>query len=142
MKTEPKKIDVINRLLEDCILAYPVSSFIIGVYQQYQRRGWLTKKQLQGLLAKASAIEGMAPERLAALEAIIRKMPDRHKSELPVSKPLYEKDEATGEIIRAILDRYPQHKRVLFLRSKFENNEPLTAAETAELQRFRTLLKV
>ena len=142
MKTEPKKIDVINRLLEDCILAYPVSSFVIGVYQQYQRRGWLTKKQLQGLLAKASAIEGMAPERLAALEAIIRKMPDRHKSELPVSKPLYEKDEATGEIIRAILDRYPQHKRVLFLRSKFENNEPLTAAETAELQRFRTLLKV
>lgn len=142
MKAEPKKIDVINRLLEDCILAYPVSSFIIGIYQQYQRRGWLTKKQLQGLLVKASAIEGMAPERLAALEAVIRKMPDRHKSELPASKPLYEKDEATGEIIRAILQRYPQHKRVLFLRSKFENNEPLTPAEVAELQRFRNLLKV
>src|SRR5687768_17109195 len=113
-KPEPKKIDVINKVLEDCIMAYPISSFIISIYQQYQQRGWLTKKQLQGLHSKASDIKDMAPEKLASLEAIIKKMPDRHKSELPDIKPLYEKDESVGETINAILEKYPQHKRVLF----------------------------
>ena len=142
MKQEPKKIDVINRLLEDCVLAYPVSSFIIGTYQQYQRRGWLTKKQLQGLHAKASVIKDMAPEKLAALEAIIRKMPNRHKSELPEIKPLYQKDESIGAIINNILAKYPQHKRVLFFQSKYNNNEQLSAAEITELNKFKTILKV
>ena len=142
MKTEQKKIDVVNRLLEDCILAYPVSSFVISIYQQYQQRGWLTKKQLQGLYAKASGITGMAPEKLASLEAIIKKMPDRHRSVLPEIKPLYTKDESTGETINAILAKYPQHKRVLFLQSKYNNNQQLTSAEIAELSRFKTILKV
>jgi D-alanyl-D-alanine dipeptidase len=142
VKAEVKKIDVINRILEDCILAYPVSSFIIGIYQQYQRRGWLTKKQLQGLHEKAARINGMAPEKLAAVEAIIKKMPDRHKSDLPEAKPLYQKDESTGETIDIILAKYPQHKRVLFLRSKYDNNEPLSPAEITELARFKNILKV
>lgn len=141
-KPEQKKIDVINRLLEDCVLAYPVSSFIIGIYQQYQRRGWLTKKQLQGLHARASAIKGIAPEKLASLEAIIKKMPNRHKSDLPEIKPLYEKDGAIGEMIGAILAKYPQHKRVLFFRSKYDNNEQLSAAEITELKKFKAVLKV
>ena len=142
MKQEVKKIDVINRLLEDCILAYPVSSFIIGIYQQYQKRGWLTKRQLQGLYEKASQIEGMAPEKPAALEAIIRKMPNRHRSELPEIKPLYEKDESVGETIDAILAKYPQHKRVLFFQSNYLNNEQLAPAEITELNRFKNILKV
>jgi len=142
MKQEVKKIDVINRLLEDCIPAYPVSSFIIGIYQQYQRRGWLTKRQLQGLYEKASAISDMAPEKLAALEAIIRKMPNRHRSDLPQIKPLYKKDESIGESINAILAKYPQHKRVLFFQSKYQNNEQLSAAEVTELNKFKTILKI
>jgi hypothetical protein len=142
VKAEVKKIDVINRILEDCILAYPVSSFIIGIYQQYQRRGWLTKKQLEGLHTKASGIQDMAPEKLAALEAIIRKMPNRHKSDLPEAKPLYRKDESIGESISAILAKYPQHKRVLFFQSKYDNNEPLSPAEITELARFKNILKV
>lgn len=142
MKQEQKKIDVINRLLEDCVLAFPVSSFIIGIYQQYQRKGWLTKKQLEGLYAKAGAIEGMAPEKLASLEAIIRKMPNRHKSDLPAPKPMYQKDESVGKVIDSILAKYPQHKRVLFFRSKYNNKEQLSAAEIAELKKFSTLLKV
>jgi hypothetical protein len=142
MKQEIKKIDVINRLLEDCILAYPVSSFIIGIYQQYQRRGWLTKRQLQGLYEKASQINEMAPEKLAALEAIIRKMPNRHKSDLPEIKPLYEKDTSVGETINIILAKYPQHKRVLFFRSKYDNNEQLSATEITELNKFKNILKV
>lgn len=142
VKTEIKKIDVINRVLEDCILAYPVSSFIIGIYQHYQRRGWLTKKQLQGLHDKASAIKDMAPEKLAGIEAIIKKMPNRHKSDLPEAKPLYQKDESVGEAINAILAKYPQHKRVLFFQSKYNNNEQLSSTEITELNKFKNILKV
>ena len=135
-------VDVINEVLEACILAYPVSSFIISIYKQYVSRGWLTKKQLQGLYGKAQNIPDLAPGKLAALEAIINKMPTRYKSEAPTtSKPLYEKDESTGHLIEAILQKYPQHKRVLFLQSKYNNNEPLTNTELSDLKNFSRLLK-
>lgn len=135
-------IDIINEVLEACILAYPVSSFIISIYKQYISRGWLTKKQLEGLYGKAQKINDLPSGKLAALEAIINKMPTRYKSEAPtVSKPLYEKDESTGELIEALLKKFPQHKRVLFLQSKYRNNEPLNATELADLKRFRQLLK-
>ena len=64
-------IDSVNILLEECIMAYPVSSFVISLYKQYQQRGSLSKKQLQGLYEKATKIEGIAPGKLAAVEAII-----------------------------------------------------------------------
>lgn len=139
---QKKGIDIINEVLEACILAYPVSSFIISLYKQYISRGWLTKKQLEGLHSKAQKIPELAPGKLAALEAIINKMPTRYKSEAPAgSKPLYEKDEETGKLIQSILAKYPQHKRVLFLQSKYNNNEPLNASELADLKRFSQLLK-
>lgn len=135
-------VDVINEVLEACILAYPISSFIISLYKQYISRGWLTKKQLQGLYGKAQKIAELAPGKLAALEAIINKMPTRYKSEAPTtSKPLYEKDESTGQLIEAILQKYPQHKRVLFLQSKYRNNEPLSNTELLDLKNFSRLLK-
>jgi hypothetical protein len=134
-------VDIINIILEECILAYPVSSFIISLYKQYQQRGFLSKKQLEGLHSKASKIENIAPGKLATLEAIIKKMPTRYKSPLPPSAPLYEKDETTGKFISAILAKYPQHKRVLFLQSKYENNELLSAAEISELKRLVQVLK-
>jgi hypothetical protein len=140
-KQKPK-IDIINMVLEDCIIAYPVSPFIISLYQQYQQRGWLTKKQLEGLHQKAAASRSILPERLAAMEAIIKKMPNRQKSELPVNKPLPEKDDASGILIGEILAKYPQHKRVLFLKSKYDNNEVLSAAEISELKKFKTALKI
>jgi hypothetical protein len=37
-------------------------------------------------------------------------MPNRFKSEMPEAKPLYEKDKTAGELIDAILAKYPQHK--------------------------------
>src|SRR6516164_766875 len=92
-------VDIINEVLEACIMAYPVSSFIISIYQQYQKRGSLSKKQLQGLLGKASQIENFSQAKLATLEAVIKKMPNRFKSELPEAKPLYEKDKTAGELI-------------------------------------------
>ena len=129
-------MDIINEILEDCILAYPDSSFVISLYKQYGERGSLSKKQLQGLHGKASKIMGLAPGKLATVEAIIKKMPTRYKSELPVSKPLYEKDERIGSMIAKVLLKYPAHKRVLFLQSKFENNETLAPAEITELEKF------
>ena len=72
-----KGIDIINEVLEDCIMAYPVSSFIISLYKQYGVRGSLSKNQLQGLHAKASKIQGMSTSKLGTLEAIIKKMPTR-----------------------------------------------------------------
>jgi hypothetical protein len=140
MQQKPK-LDIINMLLEDCIMAFPVSSFVISIYQQYQRRGWLSKKQLQGLYDKASKINGVLPGRLAALESIIKKMPTREKSELPENKPMFEKDEEAGKLIEDILSKYPQHKRVLFLKVKYDNNEILSAADVAELKKFKQHLK-
>jgi hypothetical protein len=140
MQQNKPKLDIINMLLEDCIMAFPVSSFVISIYQQYQKRGWLSKKQLQGLYDKASKINGVLPGRLAALESIIKKMPTRQKSELPENKPMFVKDEAAGKQIDAILKRYPQHKRVLFLKAKFDNNETLSSLEITELKKFSKML--
>jgi hypothetical protein len=139
---QPKdRLDIINEVLEECILAYPLSSFIISLYKQYQQRGSLSKKQLQGLYGKASKISQLAPGKLATIEAIIKRMPTRFKSELPEIKPLFEKDEATGLLISDILAKYPQHKRVLFLKAKYDNNEVFTVSDIADLKRFKTLLK-
>ena len=73
MENKKKGIDIINEILEDCIIAYPVSSFIISLYKQYGVRGSLSKKQLQGLYGKASKIEGISHGKLGTLEAIIKK---------------------------------------------------------------------
>jgi hypothetical protein len=130
------EIDIVNEVLEDCILAYPVSSFIISLYKQYQQRGSLSKKQLQGLHSKGTDAKTISPAKLATLQALINKMPTRYKSEMPDNKPLYEKDEETGKMIEAILSKYPEHKRVLFLKSKYENNETLNTTDVADLKRF------
>ena len=135
-------LDIINEVLEACILAYPVSSFVISIYQQYQKRGSLSKKQLQGLHGKASQIETLPAAKLATLEALIKKMPTRFKSELPENKPLFEKDKTAGELIEVILSKYPQHKGVLFLQSKYNNNQPLSVAEVDELKKFKQVLKL
>lgn len=140
MQQNKPKLDIINMLLEDCILAFPVSTFVISIYQQYQKRGWLSKKQLQGLYDKAAKINGVLPGRLAALESIIKKMPTRERSELPENKPMFVKDEASGEMIQEILAKYPQHKRVVFLKSKYDNNEALSPADISEIKKFRQLL--
>src|SRR2546430_4872508 len=103
MEKKKLRIDIVNEVLEECILAYPVSSFIISLYKQYLKRGSLSKKQLQGLYNKAANIENIAPAKLATLEGMIKKMPTRYKSDPPQPKPLYEKEEGRGQLIEAIL---------------------------------------
>lgn len=133
-------MDIIKDILEAVLAARPDSAFTQSLLFQYQERGGLSKKQLQGLYGKASKVSRIPPAKLATLEAIILKRPTREKSVLPEITPLYTKDEGTGKRIDAILARYTGHKRVLFFKSKFDNNEQLNAAELTELQRFEKLL--
>ena len=133
-------IDIIAKVL-DAVYAHNTDAlFVMSLMHQYEERGSLSKKQLQGLLAKAQNVKDISPSWLGTLEAIILKMPTRHKSTVEVITPIYTKDESIGKLISEILSRYPQHKRVLFLKSKYENNELMTAEEIAELNKFHKIL--
>src|SRR4051794_39930418 len=133
-------IDVIDKILDACYKHNPDALFIMSLMHQYEERGSLSKKQLQGLYLKAQKVEDIPTSWLATLEAKISKMPNRFKSEASARTPLYQKDEETGKTIAAILDKYPQHKRVLYLQAKYKNNETLTSTEIAELEKFKKLL--
>jgi hypothetical protein len=134
-------VDVVSDILEAALAAYPESTFIKSLSNQYQERGGLSKKQLEGLYQKSLKIKSIPPGKLATLEAMILKKPTRYKSAPPPPKPLYTKDEHVGELISAILAKYPQHKRVLFFQSKYSNNESLSVTEIAELEKFKKLLQ-
>jgi hypothetical protein len=141
MNHKKPDIDIVNEVLEECIIAYPVSSFVISLYKQYRERGSLSKKQLQGLHSKASQIKDIIPGKLATLEALIKKMPTREKSQASAPTPLFEKEEAVGKMIEEILAKYPQHKRVLVLKTMYDNNQLLSSTDMADLKRFRQAIK-
>jgi hypothetical protein len=133
-------VDIVKDILKAVLQAQPLSTFTQSLYYQYRERGGLSKKQLQGLYNKAQKIKTIPPAKLATLEAIILHKHGKHRSALPEIKPLYKTNEAAGNMISAILQKFPQHKRVLFLSLKFNNNEPLSAAELTELEKFAKLL--
>jgi hypothetical protein len=133
-------MDILLDILNEMVKAHPASNFVNSLHQQYCNRGGLSKKQLEGLHSKACKTESISHGRLATLEAIIKKKPTRERAAATVSAPLPVKDEAVGNMITAILDKYPQHKRLLFLRSKFDNNENIAALEIAEIEKFKKLL--
>lgn len=133
-------VDVIMDILEAAVMAYPSSGFVNSLWRQYQERGGLSKKQLQGLHGKASKIKSIPASKLATLEAEILKKPTRYKSEKPAPAPLYTKDERVGNLLQDILAKYPHHKRVLFFKIKWHNNETLSPVEIAELEKFHKLL--
>ena len=136
-------IDIIAKILDACYRYNPDALFVMSLMHQYEERGSLSKKQLQGLLQKAQNIKDIPPNWLGTLEAIILKMPTRYKStETIIPSPIYQKEESTGRLINTILSKYPQHKRVLFLQAKYDNNEPLSADEVAELKKFYKILKL
>ena len=140
----PKKkpgVDVLNDLMVEILLRSD-SDFVKSLLKQYHERGSLSKKQMQGLLNKAQKIKDLPTSWLATLEAEILKRPTRYKSALPENKPLFEKDEKVGQMIEAILSKYPQHKRVLFFKTRWDNNELLSQTEIAELEKFCQVLKI
>lgn len=141
MQRKKTDVDVIMDILEASAAAYPDNEFIKSITYQYQERGGLSKKQLQGLYGKAKKVNTIPAHKLATLEAVILKKPMKYKSALPENAPLYVKDESAGKLIANILGKYPQHKRVLFLKAKYDNNETITPAELTELEKFNRLLK-
>lgn len=132
---------MIKDILQAALVAYPASVFIQSLNHQYEERGGLSKKQLQGLFQKASKVKSIPPNKLATLEAEILKRPNRYKSAAPPPEPLYTKDIVTGKMIEEILVKYPQHKRVLFFKAKYDNNEVLSATDIMELEKFHKLLR-
>ncbi len=140
MQRKKPDVDVIMDVLKQTLEANPSSTFTASLLQQYQERGGLSKKQLEGLYHKASKVETISEGRLATLQAIILKKHTRHRSSLPQPTPLFTKDETTGQLIAAILEKYPLHKRVLFFKANYDNDKPFSVTETEELKRFYKLL--
>ncbi len=135
------EVDIVLDILKAVLEAQPLSSFTQSLLHQYQERGGLSKKQLEGLYSKATKVKTISPGKMATLEAIILRKHSKNKSELPATAPLYIKDEESGKMIESILEKYPQHKRVLFFKLKYDNNELLSAAEKTELQKFSKMLR-
>ena len=84
-------VDVIMDVLKETLSAYPASVFVQSLLHQYQERGGLSKKQLEGLHSKASKVKTIVPGKLATLEAIILKKPTRYKSPEPAPVQLFTK---------------------------------------------------
>jgi len=81
-------VDIVLDILKAVLEAQPLSSFTQSLLHQYQERGGLSKKQLEGLYSKAGKIKSIPPGKLATLEAILLRKHSKHKSELPASTPL------------------------------------------------------
>lgn len=134
-------VDVIKDVLQLVMKARPADAFVQSISRQYEERGSLSKKQLEGLHGKASRIETVSPAKLATLEAIMKKKLTRERgSATQIADPMFVKDELTGKLIETILLKAPQHKRVLFLKAKYDNNELLSSTEISELKKFELLL--
>jgi hypothetical protein len=135
-------VDVVKDVLQLVAQARPNDAFVQSISKQYDERGSLSKKQLEGLHGKASRITTVPVSKLATLEAIMKKQLTRERSAVTqTAAAVFVKDETVGVLIENILNKAPQHKRVLFLKAKYDNNETLTAAEVSELKKFEKLLK-
>ena len=133
-------IDIIADLLKAVLKVRPEDGFCSSLLQQYQQRGGLSKKQLEGLLGKATKFTETTPGKLATLEAIIKKKHSNHRSEAsePAAPPI--NDDESLQLIAQILEKYPGHKRVLLFKMKVDKQELLIASEKEELQKFARVL--
>jgi hypothetical protein len=144
MLSKNRKIDVIDKLLSLCYTHNKDALFIMSLMHQYEERGSLSKKQLEGLLLKAQKIKEIPAHQIAAVEAIVLKMPTRDKTAVQKTTPAI--NEAQAQISTAlaqtdqILALYPAHKQVLLLKSKLSSHQSLTPQEQAELNKFVKIL--
>jgi len=98
------------------------------------------KQETTDRTAKASQIEGIAPGKLAAIETIIKRMPDKVRPVEITRSPVVTKDSSIGETLERLLAAYPNHKRGLFLHSKFQLNESFSPEEMADIKRLKQML--
>ncbi len=134
-------IDIILDILKKSVEAHPGSVFLNSLLNQYQERGSLSKKQLEGLYGKALKVTAVSPGKLATLQAIILRKPTRYRSSVTIVKPDSKQEDAeTRQLVELILEKFPQHKRVLYFRMKLEKHEGLQTVEKEELKKFHKLL--
>ena len=133
-------MDIILEILKKATREKPDSNFLNSLHQQYCERGGLSKKQLEGLYSKIEKIDGFSFSMIATLEAIILKKPTRYKSEINLlpPKPASQDDEIAG--LMGMLEKFPQHKRLLFFKAKLQNREKLSPADLTEIEKFKKLL--
>lgn len=147
MSKQPNKkaVDVIEKILDACYQYNPDALFVLSLMHQYEERGSLSKKQLQGLHQKASKIPAMPQHWLSTLQAIILKMPERHKiaKETTVPSANHAKNpyEEFLPIIASILQKYPQHKGALLLQTKCNLKQLLSNEEKSQLKQWQKLLQ-
>jgi hypothetical protein len=134
------EINIVFDILTKMKAVHPTSTFINSLYNQYCTRGGLSKKQLEGLLDKAQKTPEIAQGKIATLQAIILKKITRERTKPTITAALPQKDEVLGKMLEEILAKYPQHKRVLFLQSKYTKNEAISVAEIDEIKKFAKLL--
>lgn len=133
-------LDIVLDLLKETLAAYPTSKFIPSLLHQYQERGSLSKKQLQGLYHKAAGVSSISPAKIATLEAIILKKPNRYKSPSPLLNAAPEKDAIFEKLIDEILAKFPAHKTVKYIKLKLDNHEAISTLEKGEIERFHKIL--
>ena len=134
------EVNIILNILETLRIENPDVVFINSLHHQFCNRGGLSKKQLEGLYAKADKSVIISTGKLATLEAIIKKKPTRYKSEIVLKAPEPEKINDVEPLLKLILEKYPQHKMALFLHSKCKHNDALTEPEIAEIKRLAKVL--
>jgi len=115
------------------------SEFTVSLEKFYRKHGGLSKKQMEGLYARASKTEGVPAPWLATLEAIIRKKHSKQHSVAPSSIE-EEKDLESAELIKNILAKYPAHKAILSIQTSLEKKGKLSLQEKDELKRFASIL--
>ncbi len=133
-------MDIIMQVLDAVLAVRADDAFCKSLKHQYIERGGLSKKQLEGLLGKAQNFTDLPPGKVATLQAIILKKHQKHTSP-PATAHL--KETAIHTLlpeIDAILAKFPEHKRLLFLRNKDEGKGNLSPAEREEVVRFTKLL--
>lgn len=135
-----QKIDIINKILETCYKHNSDALFVMSLMHQYEERGSLSKKQLEGLLHKAKKVPDMPGNWIATLEAIVLKMHTREKAPATNNTPLFEKETELGKLMEEILAKYPTHKRVIYLFAKYNKNEAINATDKTEIVRLHKLL--
>lgn len=118
----------------------PASAFVSSLYDSYCNRGGLSRKQLEGLLDKMKKTPEVPQASIATVEALILKKPVREKSKPTITALPNVKDETPGLMMTDILIKYPLHKRILFLKSKYDKNEAISMAELTEIKKLHKLL--
>lgn len=131
-------LDIVLKVLEAAHAARPNATFISSLLQQYRLRGGLSKKQMEGLYAKASKIESIPASQIATLQAIILKKTTRHKSEattgsIPTTNIGLEN---LKRMLDFILKKYPGHKQAILLHQKINAGYTLNISESEDIKRW------